>query len=504
MAKKKPTKKPNPTKPAAKPQARPPVVVVLGHIDHGKTTLLDHIRKTRVAAKEAGGITQSIGAYQISSGGRRITFIDTPGHAAFSKMRERGATVADAAVLVVAGDDGVKPQTVEAIAHARAAKVPMVVALNKMDVAPKEALTKIKGQLAKEGVVPEDQGGDVPVIPVSAKTGEGVDKLLEMIGLVADLQELKSAPSALLSAVVIESSLNPQQGPLATLVVKEGTLKTGEQLFAGEIPGKVKALVDSAGKRIPQAGPGDPVQVLGFSDVPPVGSEVSGQSAAPSPKSSPPEAASQPGGDEGLNLILRADTEGSLEALVQALEALDAGGKKVNILLKGVGAVGDSDIRLAAASDGLILGFNIPVPAPVKSMADDFGVGVRTFAIIYELLEMVEKLLEGARIIEEEAKSPEAQVVTTFELHSGDLVAGVKVLNGKIRYRDRISVLRDEEEVHRGRVRGLKVGKDEVKEVQAGQEAGILIKPQFEVRKADRLVVNFIGDGKEKGNQESS
>ncbi|MDP2735311.1 MAG: GTP-binding protein [bacterium] len=459
------------------------------------------MRQSRVAAKEAGGITQSIGAYQVQFGERRITFIDTPGHAAFSKMRERGATVADVAVLVVAADDGVKPQTNEAIAHAKAAQVPMVAALNKMDIAPKEALTKIKGQLAKEGVIPEDQGGDVPVVPVSAKTGEGVDKLLEMIGLVADLLELKSNPAGKLSAVVIESSLNPQQGPLATVVVKEGTLKTGEEISAGEISGKVKALVNSAGKRVPQAGPGDPVQVLGFSDVPPVGSTVSDQPAAfaPPPAAAPtvpPTAAA----DEGLNLILRADTEGSLEALVQALDALDVGGKKVNLLLKGVGAVGDSDVRLAAASNGLILGFNVAVPAAVKSMADDHGVGVRTFAIIYELLDMVEKLLEGAKIIEEEAKSPEAQVVSVFKLHSGDLVAGVKVLNGKIKYRDRISVLREEEEIHQGRVRGLKVGQDEVSEVKAGQEAGILIKPQFEVQKGDRLVVNFRGDGKEKDN----
>jgi len=468
---------------------RPPVVVVLGHIDHGKTTLLDYIRKTKVAPGEAGGITQKIGAYQAPAGGKLLTFIDTPGHAAFSKMRERGATVADVGILVVAADDGVKPQTVEAIAHAKAAGIPMVVALNKMDLAPKEAPLKIKGQLAKEGVVAEDQGGDVPVVAVSAKTGDGVDKLLEVVGLVGDLLELKSEPTAPLKAVVIESLMSPKQGPLATAVVKEGTLKVGEEISAGGTAGKVKALLDERGARISQAGPGTPVQILGFSAVPPVGAEVRRGTAEVQSAETKPSLATGEAAPAGLNLIVRAESEGSLEALVAAISNLEAEGKRANLLLKAVGPVSDSDIRLASASNSLILGFNVPVIPSAKKLAEDFGVGVRTFKIIYELLEVVEKLLAGFQAMEEEKKAPEAQVIAVFTLHSGDIVAGAKILNGKFKYRDRLEVVRDGETVHQGRIRGLKVGKDEVTQASGGQEAGILIKPQFEVKKGDRLVI---------------
>ncbi|MEX1061569.1 MAG: translation initiation factor IF-2 [Patescibacteria group bacterium] len=469
--------------------SRPPVVVVLGHIDHGKTTLLDFIRKTKVAPGEAGGITQKIGAYQAQAGGKLLTFIDTPGHAAFSKMRERGAAVADVAILVVAADDGVKPQTVEAIAHAKAADVPLVVALSKMDLAPKEAPLKVKGQLAKEGVVAEEQGGDVPVVAVSAKTGEGVDKLLEVVGLVGDLLELKSNPSSPLEAVVIESILSPKQGPLATVVVKDGTLKVGEEISAGGTAGKVKALLDERGTRLTQAGPGMPVQILGFSAVAPVGAEVHKGTEVTQPAG---PAASLTAGEapaEGLNLIVRAESEGSLEALVAAISNLEAEGKRANILLKAVGPVADSDVRLASASSSLILGFNVPVISSAKKLAEDFGVGVRTFKIIYELLEVVEKLLTGYQALEEQKKAPEAEVIAVFKLHSGDIVAGAKILNGKFKYRDRVDVVRAGEVVAQGKIRGLKVGKDEVTQASGGQEAGILIKPQFEVKKGDRLVI---------------
>jgi len=471
--------------------ARPPVVVILGHIDHGKTTLLDYIRKTRVAAKEAGGITQSIGAYQVEVGGtdnRKITFIDTPGHEAFSQMRERGARVADIAVLVVAADDGVKPQTVEAIAHAKAAGVPLIVALNKIDLAGPQDVTKVTGQLVKEGVISEGQGGKVPFISVSAKTGQGIPELLEMIGLVADLLELKDEKDVDLEAVVIESLLSPQQGPLATLVIKRGTLRVGDPIFAGAVSGKVKALISDLGKHISEVGPGTPVQVLGFSAVPPVGSIV-GKSPSGVKKE---EAESKPLAEQAnnLNVILRADTQGSLEAVSLALEGLRVDDKGVNLLLKSVGPIGDADVRLASTTKGVVLGFNTPIVPSAQKLADDLGVGVRSFPIIYELLEAAEKLISGARVLEEEKKAPEAEVLAVFTLKSGDVVAGVRVLNGKIKYRDRVKVLRGEEEVHQGKVRGLRIGREDFSEVKTGQEAGVLVRPGFDFRKNDRIVVS--------------
>ena len=492
-------KQENPKNQPANAVTRPPVIVVLGHIDHGKTSLLDAIRKTSVAAKETGGITQKIGAYQVvEPTGRRITFIDTPGHEAFSKMRERGAGVADLAVLVVAANDGVKPQTVEAIAHAKAAEVPLVVAINKVDLASPQDLTKVKGQLAKEGVVVEDQGGKVPAVAVSAKTGAGVPELLEIIGLSADMLELKAEAGGEPEAVVIESLLSSQQGPLATLIVKRGTFRVADPISAGDVSGKVKALMNDLGQRVAEAGPGDPVQVLGFESVPQVGSPVSSaQSPVPSTQLPVSQSTNQPinqltGEAKGLNVILRADTQGSLEAAEMALANLEAGGKGINFLLKSVGPITDSDVRLAAVAKGVILGFNAPIGASAQKLADDLGVGVRSFPIIYELLEVAEKLLAGAQVLEEEKKAPEAEVLATFTLHSGDVVAGVKVLNGKIKYRDRVKVMREgeEEAVHEGRVRGLKIGKDEVQEAKAGQEAGVLVKPDFEFKKGDRIVVS--------------
>ncbi len=528
-------KLPQPKKNLDPRPTRPPVVVVLGHIDHGKTTLLDFIRKTQIAAKEAGGITQSIGAYVWKAGipddsgtrigrpsnqatassgvppqavatqqpsyritqppSRRITFIDTPVHEAFSKMRERGAAVADVAVLVVAADDGVKPQTVEAIAHAKAAGIPLVVAINKVDLASPQDLTKVKGQLAKEEVITEDRGGKVPAVAVSAKTGQGIPELLEMISLVADLLELKSEPEAPLSAIVIESLLSTKQGPLATLVLKKGMLRVGDQIFAGEVSGKVKALVADTGQRVPAAGPGMPVQVLGFSAVPAVGSPVnSQQSTVDSGKDdvvkSTNQLINQPTEAEGLNVILRADTQGTLEAVVGALGKLKSEGKGINLLLKSVGPIGDSDVRLAATARGVILGFNVPVSSSTQKLADDLRVGVRSFKIIYELLEAAEKLLAGAQALAEEEKVPEAEVLAIFALLSGDVVAGVRVLHGKIKYRDRIKVLRGEEIVHQGKVRGLRIGTENVSEIKGAQEAGVLVKPNFEFQKGDRIVLS--------------
>lgn len=474
--------------------ARPPIVVILGHIDHGKTTLLDTIRKTRIAAKEVGGITQRIGAYQVEVGKRKITFIDTPGHEAFSKMRERGAQVADLAVLVVAADEGVKPQTVEAIAHAKAAGIPIIVALNKIDLATPANVTRVKGQLAKEGLVAEKQGGQVPFVSISAKTGQGISELLEMIGLVADLGAVAPASSgAPLEAVVVESLLSPTQGPLATAIVRRGTLNVGDRVFAGEIEGKVKALFNDQGQRFNAAGPGTPVQILGFSGTPSVGEVVTKEPTQKVTKpvgGLPPPALGVAEAEAKLTVILRADTLGSLEAISLVLTTLEIQGKKIDLILKGIGPILDSDIRLASSTKGVILGFNVPLSTSTKKLADDLGVGTRTFSVIYELIEVAQKLLAGAKALEEEEKEPAAEVLKTFTLHSGDLVAGVKVLRGKIKYKDRIKVLRGEEEVHQGKVRGLKVGKETVSEIRGGQEAGLLIKPLFEFKKGDQIVVS--------------
>ncbi|MDP1710421.1 MAG: GTP-binding protein, partial [candidate division WWE3 bacterium] len=408
---------------------------------------------------------------------------------------------------VVAADDGVKPQTVEAIAHAKAAGIPLIVAINKVDLASPQDLTKVKGQLAKEEVITEDQGGKVPAVAVSAKTGQGIPELLEMISLVADLLELKNEPEAPLSAIVIESLLSTQQGPLATLVLKKGMLRVGDQIFAGEVSGKVKALVADTGQRIPAAGPGMPVQVLGFSAVPAVGSPVNSQQStvATASRLNAPERVSsgeddvvkstnqlinQPTEAEGLNVILRADTQGTLEAVVGALGKLKSEGKGINLLLRSVGPIGDSDVRLAATARGVILGFNVPVSPSTQKLADDLRVGVRSFKIIYELLEAAEKLLAGAQALAEEEKVPEAEVLAIFALLSGDVVAGVRVLHGKIKYRDRIKVLRGEEIVHQGKVRGLRIGTENVSEVKGAQEAGVLVKPNFEFQKGDRIVLS--------------
>lgn len=469
--------------------ARPPIVVVLGHIDHGKTTLLDYIRKTRIAVKEAGGITQRIGAYLWSDKtGRRIAFIDTPGHEAFAKMRARGAQVADVAILVVAADDGVMPQTKEAIAHAKVAKIPIVVAINKIDAKGADP-KKVKGQLVKEGVVPEDQGGDTPVVAVSAKTGQGVPELLEMVGLVADLLELKAKPKAPLSGVVVESTLSPQQGPLATLIVKEGTLRVGDEIWAEGIEGKTKALFDDRGKGVEMAMPGMPVGALGFSKVPVVGAEVSSERIEEGkkvPTAAPSKLKPQ---DTDLSVVLRCDTRGSLEAVSGTLLGLRIDEKGMDILLAGIGQITDSDIYLAQSAGGVVLGFNVKSAPSAKRLAEDLGVGMRSFTIIYELLEVAENLLRGVGELAKAKIRGEGEVIKTFALHSGDVVLGVEITAGKITYRDKVRVLRDEEEVHRGQVRGLKIGRSEVPEAKEGDKAGVLVKPQFEFKKGDKIAV---------------
>ncbi len=490
--------KKNQTKKKNENVCRPPVVVVLGHIDHGKTTLLDFIRQTRIAAKEAGGITQSIGAYQVETATsdkqqaiRKVTFIDTPGHEAFAKMRARGARVADIAVLVVAANDGVMPQTKEAIAHIKVAAIPVVVAINKIDL--KEANpAKVMGQLVKEGIVPEEKGGDVPTVPISAKTGEGVPALLEMICLVADMLELKSELEAPLDAPVIESTLSPRQGPTATVVVRSGVLRVGEEIVADGVGGKVKALISDQGERLREALPGAPVMVLGLSGVAPVGATVTkGLGKADQAARHPSIPVLKPSATlaADLNVILRADTQGSLEAISGTLSELEEGGRKVSLLLAGLGQVTDSDIYLARSAGGVVLGFNVGGSASVKKLADDLGVGLRFFTIIYELLEMTENLLKGMSELEKAKVKGGGEVIKTFDLHSGDVVAGVHVTAGRIKYRDKVKVMRGEEEISQGQVRGLRIKDKNVPEAKEGDEVGLLIKPQVDFKSGDKVVV---------------
>src|ERR671913_1642651 len=393
---------------------KPPVVTVMGHVDHGKTSLLDRIRSANVQSGEAGGITQHIGAYQVESGGKRITFIDTPGHEAFTEMRARGARVTDIVVLVVAADDGVMPQTQEAIEHARAAEVPMVVALNKIDV-PNANPDRVYAELSERELVPEAYGGDTVTVPVSAKTGEGIDELLEHVLIVAELEDLKANPKAPASGYVIESERDPGRGPVATLLVNRGTLHKGDVVLAGTAYGRVRAMLDYTGQRIKEAGPGTPVEILGLSGVPEAGTrfEVLGHERLARDKAQQAEAALRrqelaeggprrtleellgEGGVQDLNLVVKADVAGSVEALKEALARLSTDEVRVNIVRSGVGAVTDSDVMLGTASGGIVLGFNVRPTATAKQVAEREGVEIRTYDVIYKALEEIEAAMRG-------------------------------------------------------------------------------------------------------------
>src|ERR671921_644325 len=382
---------------------KPPVVTVMGHVDHGKTSLLDRIRQANVQSGEAGGITQHIGAYQVESGGRKLTFIDTPGHEAFTEMRARGAKVTNVVILVVAADDGVMPQTDEAIEHARAAEVPLVVALNKIDV-PNANPDRVYAELSERELVPEAYGGDTVTVPVSAKTGEGIDELLENVLIVAELEDLKANPNAPASGYVVESERDPGRGPVATLLVNRGTLHRGDTVLAGTAYGRVRAMLDYTGQRIKEAGPGDPVEILGLSGVPEAGTrfEATDHERNARDKAHQAEAALRrqelaeggprrtleellgEGSVQDLNLVVKADVAGSVEALKEALARLSTDEVRVNIVRSGVGAVTDSDVMLGSASGGIVLGFNVRPTNTAKQVAEREGVGIRTYDVIYE------------------------------------------------------------------------------------------------------------------------
>src|SRR5829696_693972 len=394
---------------------KPPVVTVMGHVDHGKTSLLDRIRSANVQSGEAGGITQHIGAYQVESGGKRITFIDTPGHEAFTEMRARGAKVTDIVVLVVAADDGVMPQTQEAIEHARAAGVPIVVAINKIDV-PNANQDRVMGELAERGLTPESWGGETVTVPVSAKTGEGLDELLENILVVAELEDLKANPNAPASGYAIEGERDPGRGPVATLLLSRGTLHKGDVVLAGTAYGRVRAMLDFMGNRVKDAGPGDPAEILGLSGVPEAGTrfEVVDHERIARDRAQQAEAAlrrqelAEQGGTrrtledllgesgmQDLNLVVKADVAGSVEALKEALARLSTEEVRVNIVRSGVGALSDSDVMLASASDGILLGFNVRPTNTAKQVAEREGVEIRTYDVIYKALEEIQAAMRG-------------------------------------------------------------------------------------------------------------
>ncbi|HEX6030431.1 MAG TPA: translation initiation factor IF-2 [Tepidiformaceae bacterium] len=476
---------------------RPPVVTILGHVDHGKTSLLDAIRHTNVTAGEAGGITQHIGAYQVVQDGKPITFIDTPGHAAFTAMRARGAQVTDIAVLVVAADDGVMPQTVEAINHARAAGVPMIVAINKNDL-PGANPDRVKQQLTEHSVVVEDFGGDVVAVPVSATKGTGLPDLLESINLVAEISELKANPDAPASGVVVEAELDSGRGPVATVLVQRGTLRQGDAVVVGEISGKIKAMFDDQGRRIRDAGPAFPAVVMGLESVPEAGEKfrvVEDERTARTiveERRRRREAAEQTdhahvnldtlfneisaGKLKELIIVLKADVRGSAEAVKGALERLSDQEVKIKIIHAATGPVSDSDVMLAEASNGIILAFNTRVDPSAKKRAEAAGVEVRSYSIIYQLLEDIEKALKGMyEPVYETVVDGHAEIRQLFKSSKLGQIAGCHVTDGTLRRGSQTKVLRDGQEIGHGRCEGLKRFQDDVREVQSGYECGVVI-----------------------------
>ncbi|HEY3578767.1 MAG TPA: translation initiation factor IF-2 [Gaiellaceae bacterium] len=495
-------------------QARPPVVTIMGHVDHGKTTLLDAIRNARVVATEAGGITQHIGAYQVDVDGRKITFLDTPGHEAFTAMRARGAKVTDIAVLVVAADDGVMPQTKESIAHARAAEVPIVVAVNKIDL-PDANVDRVKGELAQEDLQPEDWGGSTQFAEVSAKAQQNLDDLLEKVLLVADLEleGLKANPSAEASGPIIESRLDVGRGPVATMLVQRGTLKVGDAVVAGDAYGRVKALFDYKGERQESAAPGEPIEILGF-DKPPAAGELARvvgndrearevanrrgerlrreQLAAVRPNTGVSLEGLyeqlQAGEVSDLNLIVRGDVVGSVEAVVSELSKFEHPEVRLNVIAEGVGAITQNDIMLASASDALIVGFNVRPNAEARELASREGVEIRTYEVIYKLTEEIEQALVGklAAVTTEETIG-EAEVRALFRVSRLGTIAGCMVTNGVVRRIASVRLIRDGAVIYTTTIAQLKRFKDDVREVAEGFECGILLDGFNDVKEGDVL-----------------
>jgi len=490
---------------------RPPVVTIMGHVDHGKTSLLDAIRETEVVAGEAGGITQHIGAYQVHQNGNRITFLDTPGHEAFTAMRARGAKVTDLAVIVVAADDGVMPQTVEAIDHAKAAGVPILVAVNKID-RPDAQPDRVRNELAQQGLNPEEWGGDTIFVDVSAKTKEGLDSLLEMIGLAAELEELKANPEAPASGYVIESHLDPGRGPVATVLVHRGTLSVGDSVVAGSTWGKVRAMLDFTGSRVEKAGPGDPAEVLGMDDVSEAGERFE---AVPNERRARQLAQERSqrlkaeslarqqarkvsleevftkataGEVKELAIVLKADVSGSLEALQDEIAKLPQERIVVDVIHAAPGGITESDVMLAAASDAIIIGFNVRPLADARKAAEREGVEVRTYSVIYKVTEDLRAALEGMLEPEEVEESlGQAEVKELFRASRVGTIAGCLVTDGKVTRIAQVRLVREGTVVWTGRVGSLRRFKDNVQEVDEGLECGIVLEGYQDVKVGDVL-----------------
>ncbi|PIS14107.1 translation initiation factor IF-2 [Candidatus Shapirobacteria bacterium CG09_land_8_20_14_0_10_47_13] len=469
---------------------RPPIVAVLGHVDHGKTSLLDKIRQTNAAATEAGGITQHINAYQIDYHSSKITFIDTPGHVAFAEMRSWGAKVADLALLVVAADEGIKPQTVECLQYIKDARINYLVALNKIDL-PDINLERVKKMLAEGGIPVEGYGGDVVVAPVSAKTGAGIDDLLEMILLLAQMADIKSSPESELEAVVIESKMDQRRGVTATVLVRNGSLKIGEQIMVGRVLAKVRAMFDSAGKIVRVALPGQPVEVFGFATLPPVGGQITvGRElplAAPVPAVSSEPVSPEPvveatPDEEKVKIILKADASGTLEAIKASLP------KECQIMKAEAGDVNESDVALAETVKAAIIAFNVKLSASVKKLAEIQGVKISEFKIIYELLKAITDAVakQGKSDLEENVLG-RSQVIAEFKIKN-IRIAGVKVSEGEITNQNPVFLKRGDQILGTARIKSLRVGKTDVLKVKAGEECGLVLSPALDFAVGDMLV----------------
>lgn len=487
---------------------RPPVVTIMGHVDHGKTSILDAIRKTSVQANEAGGITQHIGAYVVNHNNRSITFLDTPGHEAFTSMRARGANVTDIAILVVAANDGVMPQTVEAINHAKAANVPIIVAINKIDI-PGSSIDMVKRELTEYGLVAEDWGGDTVMVPVSAKTKEGLDDLLEMILLVADVGEYKANPNRLAKGAIIEAKLDKGRGPVATVLVQNGTLNVADTVVAGTAYGRIRAMTDDKGRNVKKAGPSQPVEVIGFSEVPSAGdtlyvvdeklSRQVVQERIDKQKELRNKSTSrvtlddlfsqiEQGNVKDLNIVIKADVQGSVEAVRQSLEKISNDEVRVRVIHGAVGAISEGDVLLASAANAIIIGFNVRPDASVSAIAEREKVDIRTYRIIYNAIDDVTKAINGMLAPEfKEEVQGHAEIRQTFRVSSVGTIAGCYMLDGKMTRNSEIRLLRDNVVIYEGKLNSLKRFKDDVREVTTGYEFGASLENYNDIKEGDVL-----------------
>ena len=488
---------------------RPPVVTIMGHVDHGKTTLLDYIRESNVAGGETGGITQEIGAYQVECKGKKITFIDTPGHAAFTEMRARGASVTDIVIIIVAADDGVMPQTKEAIDHAKAAKVPIIVCINKIDK-PEANVDRVMTGLVEAGLTPEEWGGDTIVTKISAKTGEGVDELLENILLIAEMSELKANPNRYATGAVLESKMDKHVGAVATLLIQNGTLRLGDPIVVGTAFGKVRTLKDDLGRNITTAPPSMPVEITGLSSVPSAGdkfmafeTEKQAKQIASDRALREKEADTNRTGmsleelfgriNEGLkeiNVILKTDTNGSLEAVRSSLDKIDVEGVKINIIRGAVGGITESDIVLAGASNAIVIGFNVRGSNKVQDMAKEYGIEIRTYDIIYKVVEDMEKAMKGMlEPIYEEKVTGTAEIRQLFKFSKVGMIAGCHVTSGIIKNNDKARVIRDGIVIYNGSIKSLQHEKDQVKEISKDHDCGLTLDNFQDYKEGDTIEV---------------